>query len=934
MKGDKMRWSRWFLTTILVCLTVNPGWTSDIPDEDIILIRTPNTQIQVVAVPPRLTDDGVVDTTIARGTSSGLAVVSIGEQVYVAAAVGGLKDVTAFDWSITSQPDGSALTLLDAPKVGKTFIPQVAGDYVVSLKMTHGAGDTTMAQTITAATYVGVDRCGQCHPAAKAGWEKTGHAKGLVGDISGLGSSHFRSSCLNCHATNSNTSSLDVPIPDNGSFWDVAADQGWTFPADLTTGTWEEVADGATPSGNAISSGAWSIDLKNSNWDQLSDELKAMGGVQCESCHGPGSAHAAGAFALDNKKIGSSLESGVCAKCHDNGHYHVKAHEWESSGHANTWSRPASYAGGTCTSCHLGSGFIADVDQGLNASETGNFPAHADLENGVTQTCATCHDPHNADNPHQLRFAGSVTLKATVPGQEGLVDYTADMGTAAMCAQCHNLRPGKDEAGKGIHHSHQTEMVLGIGGYHYPEESYSSGSHRHMTNVCTDCHMASPPRGSEKVLGSHSWRMHDDNDTPDDKADDHFHTNGCVNCHGPLTNFDVNGAQTELEDMMVVLADLLPKVKGNPNEVATFYNPAGGHGNGEREMTQAEVNAGWNQRFVHDDGSKGAHNFVYARKLLADALKAVRPTDAPAALAGDFSGDGKVDFTDMFMFTSQFGKSAASEGWDVRYDLSSNGVVGFTDWLIFLDSFGNTGVAGKSVLANNGRNVGGDFTLVGSNRSGIDQDHIGVTLRALNMTEMRGYGVYVSYDSQVLEFVRAVRADNGMLTAENTAALAAQEIEEGRLLIADATVGDVAVKGSGALVDLVFRRIGVVAQSSVQIDLAQMADLNFGINVPGAPVQEVVAAREYALNQNFPNPFNPATSIHYSLAAPGDVKLVVYNALGQVVRTLVDNYKLSGEYAAEWNARDEGGREVASGIYVYRLEINGFTQTQRMVLTR
>lgn len=926
-----MRWSRWFLGMLLVCLTFGSVWAqgNDYPDSDIILIRTPETRIQVVAVPPRLINEGLVDTTVAKGTSNGLAVVGLGEQVYVAAAVGGLDNVTAFNWSITSQPDGSSLTLADAPKVGKTFTPQVAGDYVVQLTMTHAGGDTTMTKTITAATYVGVDRCGQCHPQAKASWEGTKHAQALTKKISGFQTGHFQARCISCHSVSSNTSAIGVPTADNGSFWDVAADLGWEFPSDLTQGTWEEVAAGESASSVAISDGAWHIDLKNSVWDQMPAELQAMSNIQCESCHGPGSAHAAGAFALANKKIGNSLDNGVCAKCHDDGHYHVRPHEWDDSGHGKIWSRDSA----TCAPCHTGSGFVQNVIKGEELT-AGSF------ELGVTQTCGTCHDPHSKANEHQVRVAGTVTKTALVPDAAGnhsttVTSFTSnDLGTGAICAQCHKLRPGRDVPGTSIHHSHQSEMVLGIGGYHYPGETYASGSHKFMEGSCSNCHMASAPAGTDAVLGSHSWRMHDDNGTPDDKSDDHYNTTACSACHGPLQNFDVNGASTEIEELLTVLAGMLPKVEGDPTEVATFYNPNGGHGNGTREMTQAEVYAAWNQRFVHDDGSEGVHNFVYARKLLADALKAVSPSSTPAPLAGDFSGDGKVDFTDLFMFTAQFGKSASSDGWDARYDLSSNGVVGFTDWLIFLDSFGNSSASGKPVLVNNGRNLGGDFMLVGSNREAIDQEHIGVTLRAVNMTEMRGYGVYINYDPQVLEFVRAVRADDGMLTSENTAALAAQEVEEGRLLIADATVGNVAVQGSGALVDLIFRRIGVVGQSSVQIDLAQMADLNYGINIPGAPIQEVASASKYALTQNYPNPFNPATSIRYSLAQPGDVKIVIYNALGQVVRTLVDNYKLSGEYSANWNARDEAGREVASGVYVYRMEVNGFTQTHRMVLAR
>jgi hypothetical protein len=456
-----------------------------------------------------------------------------------------------------------------------------------------------------------------------------------------------------------------------------------------------------------------------------------------------------------------------------------------------------------------------------------------------------------------------------------------------------------------------------------------------MDNVCANCHMPVYASSDSRAghVGGHTWKMVDDNGTPTDTSDDLYSTQACANCHGPIQNFNINGAQTEIEEMLKVLADLLPKVEGDPTEVATYYSP-GGHGSATREMTQAEQNAAWNQRFVHDDGSEGAHNFVYARKLLADALKAVSPTSQPAALAGDFNGDKKVDFADLFMFTANFGKSASSPDWDARYDLSANGVVGFTDWLIFLDSFGKSAAAGKPVLVNNGRNTGADFVLIGSNRASIDQEHLAVQLQAVNMTEMRGYGVYVTYDPNVLEFVRAVRADDNMLPNSETA-LTVQALETGRLLVADATVGNQAVAGSGALADLIFRRIGAAGQSSVQIDLAQIADLNFGLNMPGAPAQEVQSsAKAYALNQNYPNPFNPATSIQYSLAEPGDVKLVVYNTLGQEVRTLVSNYKLAGEYSAQWDARDAAGREVASGVYVYRMEVNGFVQTQRMVLMR
>ena len=929
-----MNWGRCVLGVLAVCLTFGSGWATDTTDEELIQIRTPETQIDVVAIPPRLINDGLVDSTVIRQSTNGLPVVGVGEQVYVAAVAGGLGDVTAFAWSIAAA-EGSAVTeLADAPKVGKTFVPDVAGDYVVSLTMTHAGGDTTLMRTITASVYVGVDRCGQCHAATKTAWEGTNHSQALTKKISGFQTSHFGEGCIKCHSVSSNTSAVNAATADNGSFWAEAAKLGWTFPSNVAQGTWEQVGAGETPSAVAFVNGAWTVDLKNSTWDQMPAELKAMGNIQCESCHGPGGAHAAGGFAgaTGSRKIGLSLRNGVCAKCHDDGHYHVRPEEWEHSGHAQIWSRDSA----SCAPCHTGSGRLASIDQNVDLL-AGGTPAAGTFELGVTQTCATCHDPHSVANKHQVRWSGTVELKAMVPDPAGnhsaeLATFTTnDLGTGATCVQCHHLRPTRDVPNTSIHHSHQSEMVLGIGGYHYQGEIYPSGNHKHMEDVCATCHMAIPSRGSDLAgkVGSHSWRMHNDNGTPDDKSDDLFNTLGCAQCHGPIQNFDINGAQTEIEEMLTVLAGLLPHVQNNPGEVATYTGSRGA----DREMTEAEQYAAWNQRFVHDDGSHGAHNFVYAQKLLADALKAMKPSDAPAAMAGDFNGDNKVDFSDLFMFTANFGKSAASDGWDARFDLSGNGVVGFTDWLIFLDTFGSSSASSKPVMVNNGRNVGADFILLGSNRPSIDSEHLGVTLRALNMTEMQGYGVYVSYDPAVLEFVRAVRAEDGLMS-KSDGPLTVQTLDDGRLLIADGLTGSQAVKGAGPVADLIFRRIGPAVQASVQIDLAQIADLNFGLNMPGAPAQEVSSAAVYALTQNFPNPFNPSTSIRYSLAEPGDVKLVVFNALGQEVRTVVDNYKLSGEYTAQWDARDETGREVASGVYVYRMEVNGFTQSHRMVLMR
>ena len=96
---------------------------------------------------------------------------------------------------------------------------------------------------------------------------------------------------------------------------------------------------------------------------------------------------------------------------------------------------------------------------------------------------------------------------------------------------------------------------------------------------------------------------------------------------------------------------------------------------------------------------------------------------------------------------------------------------------------------------------------------------------------------------------------------------------------------------------------------------------------PSLPVQT-------ALLDNYPNPFNNRTRIAYRLAASGPVRLSIYNALGQPVRTLVDGSQAAGEHRVGWDARDGQGAEVSSGVYVTRLEYPDGVQTRRLLHLR
>ncbi len=92
---------------------------------------------------------------------------------------------------------------------------------------------------------------------------------------------------------------------------------------------------------------------------------------------------------------------------------------------------------------------------------------------------------------------------------------------------------------------------------------------------------------------------------------------------------------------------------------------------------------------------------------------------------------------------------------------------------------------------------------------------------------------------------------------------------------------------------------------------------------------------EYNISQNYPNPFNPVTTIRFSLPEVSAVSLEIYNMLGQKIVSLVDNEQLSaGVYNIEWNGRDSAGRQVSSGMYIYRINAGDFTATKSMMLLK
>jgi hypothetical protein len=93
-------------------------------------------------------------------------------------------------------------------------------------------------------------------------------------------------------------------------------------------------------------------------------------------------------------------------------------------------------------------------------------------------------------------------------------------------------------------------------------------------------------------------------------------------------------------------------------------------------------------------------------------------------------------------------------------------------------------------------------------------------------------------------------------------------------------------------------------------------------------------AYRFALHQNHPNPFNPATIITYEIQESAHVRLRIFDVRGRLVRTLEDSDMPAGMHDAVWDGMDETGRQAVSGIYFYRLKAGSFEETRKMVILR
>jgi hypothetical protein len=332
--------------------------------------------------------------------------------------------------------------------------------------------------------------------------------------------------------------------------------------------------------------------------------------------------------------------------------------------------------------------------------------------------------------------------------------------------------------------------------------------------------------------------------------------------------------------------------------------------------------------------------FEYLIKALdySNAVEAEAGAQGRAAInigvpIGDFTSDNAVGLADFVLFVDHYGLTSEDPTWDALYDLDPDDVVGLSDFVAFVDHYGETGTGKAVPMAWTGKNANTSLALEAREAS---DGQIPVLVNLSGASELRAYSFTVSFDADKVEFVSASAGGANLLNSDGaeTPLLLVVSNEPGQVTIANAIAGGGTVSGSGSVGELVFNVKGDEL-GLVSISEACLADAGLSLNSVDKLGSLVLSLTPtvFCLQQNCPNPFNPSTAIQYELPEASDVRLEIYDVVGQLVRTLVNEHQEAGRYSIQWDGKNESGYALSSGVYFYRIS-GSYSAMKKMLMIK
>ncbi|MCC6398707.1 MAG: T9SS type A sorting domain-containing protein [Bacteroidetes bacterium] len=304
-------------------------------------------------------------------------------------------------------------------------------------------------------------------------------------------------------------------------------------------------------------------------------------------------------------------------------------------------------------------------------------------------------------------------------------------------------------------------------------------------------------------------------------------------------------------------------------------------------------------------------------------------------------GDGKIDIMDLTLWSASYwsGVTGGSgmANYKVKYDVGPtttgyvwglpvvDAEIEFEDLVIFSIEYGLSANATLPKAAELSKepvelSLGEPVVMGNETRIGV---MVGGAVNDIRATHLALTG----------QFGKFLGAEKGSLLQNYATPVLVMSRSQEEQIIVDLAVAGLDAQGistSGELVVLRFEGTPAVRLTSHEVRNSQNLTLA-AIKVKG-PGEATPTS--YRIAQNYPNPFNPSTTIGYEIPAAGEVRLDVYNMLGERIATLVNEIQEAGYYRVQWNGRDMDQRPVASGVYFYRMQSGQFSSVMRMLLLK
>ncbi len=313
--------------------------------------------------------------------------------------------------------------------------------------------------------------------------------------------------------------------------------------------------------------------------------------------------------------------------------------------------------------------------------------------------------------------------------------------------------------------------------------------------------------------------------------------------------------------------------------------------------------------------------------IVADLIGATIKKAEPACVKGDVNGDGKIMANDAILvlrISAQLMEPTPQQF--CAADMNDNGKIQANDAILILNKIVFGAPAKDGMLA-----MKGFAEVVLDEINGLAGNNVTASIKVNSMDLIAGGDLIITYDGSVLKAVDVI--------SESSITMAKNIKEQGIIRIA--FLNSEGFKNN-KLADIKFEVISDNVSPLVLKNAELYRSDSYPISIKktdGIFRSWALPAKDNALLQNFPNPFNPDTWIPYQLKEDGNVLIRIYSISGELVREINLGYKPAGVYvskdrSAYWDGKDRFGMPVASGVYFYNLKVNDFSETKKLIILK